>query len=318
MRSGVTLSGATLCLALFAQLVVWGFVHFMDVRVERLGPSSATGASLEVVTRAAASESALEAVPPKAAKSARSSGRSLVAAPPKASETPFASAVQPADQAGVDVNVVKTLADLLLRRIAGLVQTIGIISALALGLLMFQGVVIAGGAQAPGVEYCVTASYWGLVIIGLCVPMSVLAPGSPFDGVFAPYSAVAAAADAFRTGSPTALGASGYFGMYLLLPVLTAFGAVACVLRFRAGVEEGVIVTSVSQLDEKIEREIRTSKWGAITSPRAMGALNKAIGDRPGGAEYGSNPNAPNPGERMGMGGEGPDLPPGMALRRPI
>lgn len=318
MRFGVTLSGGVLCLALFAQLVIWGFVHFMDLRVERLGPTSASGASLEVVTRAPVQESALEAAPPKGAKAARGAGRSLVDTPAKAGELAGSPATQTGEPGGVEVNLVKTPADLMLRRIAGLVQTIGIISALALGLLMFQGVIIAGGAQAPGVEYCVTASYWGLVIVALCVPMSALVPGSPYEGVFAPYASIAAAADAFRAGSPSAPGAPGYFGMYLVLPVLAALGAAASVLRFRAGVEEGVIVTSVSQLDEKIEREIRTSKWGAITSPRAMGALNKAIGERHGGAEYGSNPNAPTPGERMGAGGEGPDLPPGMALRRPI
>ena len=56
-------------------------------------------------------------------------------------------------------------------------------------------------------------------------------------------------------------------------------GLAAAVIRFRVGVEHGVIVTNVSQLDEKLESEIRGMKMGQLSSPRSVGALNTAIGD---------------------------------------
>jgi hypothetical protein len=327
LRFGATLSGVTLCLALFAQIIVWGFVHFMDVRVQHLGPTAVSGSSLAVVTKAEPPAPAPEEAPKSGGT--KGSGRSLIDAPSrKSAEAPVIEAAASEPPAGVEVNIVQARGDLLLSRVASFVQAVGIISALALALLMFQGVMISAGAQAPGVEFCVTASFWGFVIACLCVPMTMVVPGSAFSGVFCSYPVMTAAADGFRHDSPTALGAPGYFGLYLLLPILTACGAAACVLRFRAGVEEGVIVTSINQFDEKIEREIRTSKWNIYNQPRTMGALNKAMGDRvagPGsghgsitGMAAGAESMGPGAPGGPGGGGDGPELPPGMALRRPI
>ncbi len=330
LRFGATLCGGALCLALFAQLIVWGFVHFMDVRTEHLGPTSATGSSLAVVTRATPTgpgEAALEET--SKSTSTRGAGRSLIDQGNRrtSDSASLTENTQPLTQPqGVEVNIVRPNRDLVLSRGAGLVPTIGIIAAVTLALLMFQGVIIAGGAQAPGVELCVTSSFWGFVIALLCVPMTALVPESAYSGVFASYPVMAQTADAFRNDSPTALSAPAYFGLYLLMPILVALGVAACVLRFRAGVEEGVIVTSVNQFDEKIEREIRTSKWNIYNQPRTMGALNKAMGDRvsgPGhssitGMAAGAESMGPGPTGPGGQGGDGPELPPGMALRRPI
>jgi hypothetical protein len=63
-------------------------------------------------------------------------------------------------------------------------------------------------------------------------------------------------------------------------------GALAVVVvRFRIGIEQGVIVTHASQLDEKLEREIRERKLGELSQPRAVGALNQAIGLTTGGGD---------------------------------
>lgn len=330
LRFGATLSGGALCVALFAQLIIWGFVHFMDVRTQHLGPTSASGSSLAVVTKGEPSAGPGEAALEATAKSAsnKGAGRSLIdQGNRKTTESvPMLEAATTGGATGTEVNIVRARGDIVLSRAAGLVQTIGIIAALTLALLMFQGVIIAGGAQAPGVEYCVTSSFWGFVIALLCVPMTAVVPGSAFSGVFASYPVLTAAADAFRTDSPTALSAPAYFGLHLLMPILTALGTASCVLRFRAGVEEGVIVTSVNQFDEKIEREIRTSKWNIYNQPRTMGALNKAMGDRvsgPGhstitGMAAGAESMGPGPGGPGAPNGDGPELPPGMALRRPI
>ncbi|MFM9957194.1 MAG: hypothetical protein ACKVZJ_03895 [Phycisphaerales bacterium] len=354
LRFGVTLSGSMLCLALVAQLIVWGCVHFMDLRTKRLGPEGGAGTTLTVVTRGSGpGESAIEKTAPRAASGPGLSSRSLVdgSSKERGSATGAALAAEDAPvPTAVDVNLVKAPGDLMLGRFAGVVQTIGIIAALAMALLLVQGVLISAGAQAPGVEYCVTASFWGIVIACLCVPMTGLVPGSAFPGVFASYGVMAEMADLYRLDAPTALAGPGYYGLFCGLPMAVAMGVAACVLRFRAGVEEGVLVTSVSQLDEKIEREIRVNrdKW-SMMGGRAVGALNKAMGDpivrgpgsgaggragagHAGGAGLGSTggPMMPGAGSSHltgmaagaeGMGprpGEPPEAPPGLALRRPI
>lgn len=270
MRRGVTLAGVSLCLALIAQVVVWGCVHFMDLRTQTITPAGGATA-LTVVTKDS------NAPKPHTGAQPSRAGRSLIESPAQAN-----AAAPPSEDANnpINPNTVKAPSDLVLSRFAALVQTIGMLAALALFLLMLQGVVIAGGASVPGVELAVTAAFWSFVIAALCVPLTGLVPGSAYPGVFASYTVICAHADAYRLDAPTALGAPGYYGLFLLLPVLAGVGVAACVVRFRAGVEEGVIVTSVSQLDERIEKEIRSNKWGALSTPRAMGALNRAIGDR--------------------------------------
>lgn len=338
LRFGVTLCGSVLCLALVAQMIIWACVHFMDLRTRHLGPEAGPGANLTVVTRSPGEEAVERTAPnpPRATPAARSlidggAARSRGAVSNAAPEVPV-------PDGPADVNIVQAPGDLVLSRFAAVVQAVGIVAALALALLMVQGVLVASGAQVPGVEYCVTASFWGMVIGLVCVPMTGLVPGSAFPGVFASYGVMAEHADLYRGGSPTALGGPGYYGLFLLMPVATALGVAACVLRFRAGVEEGVIVTHTSQLDEKVEREIRSGrdKWSMMQG-RAVGALNSAMGDPvarvpgsgagfsggikpgmtgvPGGPITGMAAGAESMGPRPG---EPPEPPPGLALRRPI
>ncbi|MBL0928456.1 MAG: hypothetical protein IBJ11_12530, partial [Phycisphaerales bacterium] len=189
----------------------------------------------------------------------------------------------------VAVNEVPTSQALMLRRAAQLAQTIGVIAAVVLAVLMLQAVVIAGGAAVPGVEKAVTASTWAL-ILALCVlPLGRLMPEVAFSGVFVSYDALERAADLFRAAAPGAPGPWMYYGVNLALPLLLIAGIAALVLRFHAGIEAGIIVTNLSELDERLEAEIRQMKFGNLESPRAMGALNRAIGDIP-------TPEAPGPG----------------------
>lgn len=321
LRYGVTGAGAVLCLALLAHVILWGCVHFMDLRTQRLGPERTAPQSLTVVNKALAAEET-----PAPRKETRGAGKSLVEgrggnATPDAARR--AAEGQSSASAAVDVNTVPAPAEYTLRRVAAVIQTIGIGAALILALLMFQGVCIAGGAQVPGIEFAVTASMWGFIIALLCMPVEALVPAIQFPGVFASYNAMTSSADAYRADLPSALAAPGYYGLFLILPALTALGVAASVLRFRAGIEEGVVITSVNQLDERIEKEIRTNKWGALSMPRSVGALNRAIGDRPAAPGAPGMMTAGHPGvtaraagaESMGPA---PEEPPPGALRRPI
>lgn len=320
LRLGVSVSGVVLCIALVAQVIVWGCVHFMDLRTQRLGPDAPS--TLVVVGKSQADASTQEPTrPDEAAVSA--AGKSLVnpsaRTPGKVPAAPtHAAAREPRSAGGTDANTVGTGTGLVLMRTAELIQTIGIIAALTMALLMFQGVLIGAGVNAPGIQFAVTASSWAVVIALLCVPLNALLPGAAFGGVFRSYRTMADMADAYRAGAADALGGPAYYGTFLIMPFTVALAAAAAVLRFRAGIEEGVIITSVSQLDDKIEREIRTNKWGALSSPRAMGALNRAIGDAP---EMPGNHRrgAPMPVGSQPSGDDSGASPlPGSALRRPI
>jgi hypothetical protein len=181
----------------------------------------------------------------------------------------------------VNPNVVPSAEDHLLRRTSEVTQTLGIVSALLLAVLMLQGVVIAGGASVPGVEMAVTATTWTLVIGMMCMPLASLLPGVPFGGVFRSYSALVTGSEVFRqkgAGAPSGL---MFYGLNLAMPLLLLGGLGASLLRFHLCVEQGAMMTSLSQVDEKLEREIRSMKLGALASSRAVTALNTTFTGAP-------------------------------------
>lgn len=247
LRFSIVLASVALGAALVAQVLIWSLVHFTDVRIARLEPHEQR-TSFEVVESAAG----------------------------KTDQTPV---LREREVVPADVNAVPSAQDVTLRRASGIVQTVGVLSACLLCILLLQGVVIAGGANVPGVELAVTATTWGLIVCGLSLPVAEVIPGTIYPGVFASYESIVQTSMQVRDGAPGAPGDLSFYGMHLMLPIVLLLGLIACVLRFRAGIEHGVIVTNASQLDEKVEREIRSMKMGQLASPRAVGALNQAIGE---------------------------------------
>ncbi len=255
LRIWITAFAGVLALALLSQVLVWSFVHFTDVRVTQLGPGTGTSAPVVV-------ESALE----------ETAGGSWAGA--------------------ADPNTVGSAGGVRLRRTAALVQTVGVVSVLILMVLMLQGVSVAGGSNVPGVEMAVSACTWTLVVGALALPLGGLLPEVAFPGVFVSYETLVRTSMDMR-GSGT--GAFVFYGQHLVLPLLMIGGLAAAVIRFRVGVEHGVIVTSISQLDEKVENEIRSMKMGQLSSPRSVGALHSAIGESDGSASQAmSAPEAPS------------------------
>lgn len=263
LRFGVTTAAGVLALALLAQVILWCFVHYTDVRQTRLGPPENEAREAIVVKSESAKKPADDGA--KSAKSAK----------------PAPEPVARTSEDAADVNNVPGTNDVVMHAAGGVIQTVGIISALLLVLLVFQCVAVAGGGNIPGVEMMVTAATWAIVVALLAVPLNGVIPSMTFPGVLAPYSAIAEVTDAFRSGGDAAPGAFTYYARFIGLPALMVLGLVTLVLRFRAGLEAGIIATSVSQLDEKLEREIRAMKLGQISAPRAVGALNQAIGMQP-------------------------------------
>ncbi len=277
LRFGIAVSAMVLALCLVGQVLVWSFVHFTEVRVTQLENENQQP-SFDVVRRAQPSTNTVGTISgvSKGAAVGASGNREQPVRP--ATETPVPAQASP--EQGVDPNLVESASDRKLRHAAAIVQTAGVISAVILLVLMFQGVVIAGGGAVPGVEMAVTATSWALLIALVSIPLGNFLPATPFQGVFSSYDTIVSSSEAYRLNRDGAPGVFGLYGMHVVLPILLLIGLVASVLRFRAGIERGVIATSVSEAHERLEREIRSRKnLGEMASSRAMGALNATVAD---------------------------------------
>lgn len=258
LRRAVTVSGALLSIALILQMLSFAFVHFTDARWSTLqAPQPATHEMRVVRTNA---DAAL----------------SLSGAGSKVKKTAAAGTPPPPS---ANVNRVLNRNDFWLRSVSDLSRSVGSVAVIVLALAMFQGVVVAGGASVPGVEKAVTAGSWSIVIAFLCLPVATLLPGIEFVGALTSYDWMTNASEAVRSGSPDAPGWGTLYGSVLIGPMIALFATALVVLRFHAGVEQGVIVTNISELDEKLQREMSSIKLGATSAPRSVGALNRAIGE---------------------------------------
>lgn len=261
MRFGVTTAAVVLSLCVAAQVVVWSIVHYTEIRIETLAPTTPSD-PLQVI---------------RASMTRRPAGFDQ----PIPVDSSLLPSVAQEPHAPIDPNQVASAGDLTLRRASAITQSVGVLAALLFGALVFQGVVVAGGSGAPGIEKAVTAGSWSLVIVLLTLPLSTLLPSLPFAGVFVSYDQMVRGSDAYRGAGFGAPGWMGFYGSNLLMPFILIVGVGLVVARFRSGIEAGVIVTNMSQLDEKLEREIRAMNLGQLAQPRALGALQSAIGSAP-------------------------------------
>jgi hypothetical protein len=152
-----------------------------------------------------------------------------------------------------EVNTASTGWDVVLNRASGLACSVGGLAALALLILTLLGTVVAGGGSVPGVERVVTATVWSMVLAALSLPIRDVLPSLPMAGVFASYESMT-----HRSGvwSSTGVGAAGTLAQWVVAPLLAAGAAAMIAIWFRAGVSRGIIITSVSELDEIAEREM--------------------------------------------------------------
>jgi hypothetical protein len=244
LRSGVVACALVLGICVGIHLLIWGFVHFTDVRWTK-----AEGAAAEQ--------------------------RFAVVDGDTQPQTSVASPRTPLPRTGADPNRVPSVANRSMSLVVTLLDAVGVITCIVLVGLMRQTVSISAGAGVPGVHKLISASSWALVLALLGVPLAGFIDGFPLPGVFSGYGIMTGAQAALTAGSISAI---GYFATALVLPLAFAAGLAIVVLRYVQGVEEGVIATSVSDLDDKLAREISGIRIGANAAPRAVGALNTAIG----------------------------------------
>lgn len=264
LKLWVSAAALVVCLCAASRLLIFGFTHYTEVRWAQLETPRAP-AALRVVKKDLAGTTD--------AANARLNRDHAPAA--GAADNPAVAAKQ-----GVDVNRVKTAEDRLMSTISGLTGAVGVVAAIVLALLTIMGVAVAGGASIPGVERVVTAGVWAVALAVICVPWAGVMEGVPLGGVFGSYDAMAEASDLVdRTGQ----GGAPLLARYVMLPAV-AVGLSAFVLGwFSRGVEAGVIVTAVSQVDARIAQEVSEAgrRGGHHGAPRAVASMNHAIGSSP-------------------------------------
>lgn len=267
LRAWVSVASIVLILSLAAQLLVFGFVHYTDIRWTTV-KADPMERPLMVVDGQPTSgllddgDAGPVRVP---AQEARARGVREATA---GKET--------ATAAIADVNRVLTGADRIMRAATNLAMTLGIVAAITLAMMAWLGVAVAGGGAVPGVERAVTAATWSFVLLGLSLPLKDVLPTMPFPGVFSGYERLTASSEAARAGK-------GSEGLLLLLHVVLPAASIACgaLVRywFNEGVERGVIYTSMSEVDEAMEKEIAqiSASGPNARMSRAMGALTRTM-----------------------------------------
>ena len=261
LRFHVAVMSMVVVLALLVQLLVFGFVHFTDARWQAVEQPVQTQ-SLSVVST-----------------SAQTQNHEVV----EASPDPKNQSIQRRSTTLEEIEAQKNAKQLsswhfVMGQFSALSVIAGVVAAITLGLLTMLGVVVAGGAAVPGIEKAVTACTWALVLGLLALPWHDAFSSIPFGGVFGGYERMVAASEAVSLEQMTSM---ALYGTHLVMPLVAIGVALIVAARFWSGVSRGVIVTSVSQLDEAVSREISEIQSRGVASnlaPRAVGVMNEAAG----------------------------------------
>lgn len=248
LRLWVTAAGLIVCLAAVTQTFIYGLAHYTDIRWTTLDERASDGDLKVVVT-----EGPTAAVPASELRGSR------------LTETGHQQAIL-----ALEPNKARSKTDVILERTNDIAAAAGVIGVFTFMALVFLGTVIAGGSKVPGVQKAATASTWAMAVFVVALPWREVMPSVPIPGVFVSYAGVVEGTD-------------GVMGVLLrvAIPLAAASMCAVALVAFRAGVERGVIVTSVSELDEALERELSSirKRGVAANAPRSMGALNRALGD---------------------------------------
>lgn len=246
LRHSVTISAALVALCAIIQMLVFGFVHFTEVRWVEIKPTPSV-ASLAVVDGAKSGE------PGNPARQRRT-----VDAQEIATER-------------VPSRWANTLEDF-----SAIAVTVGVIAACVFAAMTLLAVSVASGGAVPGVERVVVASTWAVVLVLLCLPWREFLTAMPFPGIFGSYAVLIGSSDAPSTG------AARLYLTYLGLPLLGVIVTAYALLQFLSGVRAGIIANMVSEVDEMLEREIagiRSRGVGSNVGVRGGGAFTRAIGE---------------------------------------
>lgn len=308
LRVWVSLCAGVFALAAATQMLVFGFAQYTDVRwtevreVKLDKPLRVVGGT-PMAPATTTDQAAADGSQPADAE-AGSLASSTTLTTPKSENFAVGGVRGRVDEIrdAVDVNRVKTSADRVMHRASAVACGVGVISAIMLAVFVLLGVVVAGGGCIPGVERVVTAGSWSLLLALMCLPWNALLPTLGIPGVFVGYEAMTGLID--KSVEAGSLGSFAALAQWVGAPLLAMFTSLGVCMWFRAGVDRGVIVTSPSELDKAVEREVEMiSKRGVgASTPKAVGALNRAIGDDDPSGGGGHSAGASMMGSAMGHG----------------
>lgn len=249
LRFSVQLCALVLGLSLVANVGVWATVYFTDARWTDETVSTELAPPARVVDGEAVSRTGKEIVP-----------RSVTVE---------------------ETRRVPSAAEVTMRDTWRLSVWLGTIAAVALLLLMLEGVFVAGGANVPGVEKLVTATSWTMVVVFVCLPLRSVFPAFPMDGVFSSYDAMASVSELIKAGDATAPGSMGFVLERLFLPLVCLGASAFVALRFSSGVERGVISRSAGEAELRLIEEMEQSQRATGVQGRAQGALSVTLEEEP-------------------------------------
>ncbi len=245
LRRGVTAAALAVILCAAVQLVVFGFVHFTSVRwVEPAVPT----AQAPTIVQASA-------------------GATL---PPR--PVTVEHAAKP---------LFPGRWDHVLSQFSTAASGLGTLAALVLIMQLFAGLAVAAGGAVPGVDRVARSLVWGSLAIVGCLPLSEFMPSLPLVGVFGSYARMTGASEAVNAGLASG---SSLIAFYVAMPAAAITVLTLAAHQFHSGVAAGTIVTSVNDLDRKLEEEmvrVREAGPGVIVGARTVGALNRALGEAP-------------------------------------
>lgn len=248
LRRGVTVCAAAVMLCALAQAMIFGAVHFTEVRFEPRAAASSGGET-----------------PAK-----ESTVRVYEASPDEATRPMPVAAARPLSQW-----------DRVLRASNMVVVTAGTFGSVLLALMVALGVVI--GANVAGVQRAVSAAMWAMLVAVGALPWSDFLASVPWPGVFGSYASMTAMSAAVDAGATTT---AHMAGVYLAMPVMAFLLAGLVMARFRAGVADGVAMAQASAIEQQLDQEMASIRERGVATTnvmRTVSALNQVVSESLGG-----------------------------------
>jgi hypothetical protein len=291
IRTATTAACWLIGLALMVQVVAWSLAAFTEIRYTELRVDPAVSAD-DAPTVLTADDLKVKQI-------------HSIGTDAEAAET-------------ADVNLQLSQRDRWLGSLTNFMAAFGTMGAIALLPLIGLGVVLAAGSATDGVEKTSGAFVWTVVLLALSLPWASMFEQVPLRGLFSNYATICEHVDAFRTASNAPEGAPlaetlRFYGQLGLLPIAALLGVTAIGLRFRAGVEAGLMPREDLRLDPELEREISKIKSSSLVGGggRSAGALRGVLSTGSGG-----EPDPRKPAEPSARPLRQPT--PGAPLSRPI
>ncbi|QOJ01770.1 MAG: hypothetical protein HRU70_15310 [Phycisphaeraceae bacterium] len=267
LQHGATLAAAVIAVCLVVQMVVFGFVHFTEVRFERATrESSVTSAD---VVASSGSENAASAFQPgpgaaPGGPAVRSKSQLLEDAKAKAASGPV-------------VEREPGRWDRVMAQFSGVASSVGVLATIVFTVQLALAVVVAAGASSSGVERVVGACTIGLFLAAFCLPLNEALTSMPMLGAFSGYKAITAASE-----EVTASG-GGELGLVLNMGFVPAGALLALawiVARLRQGVASIVADPGLAEAARRLEAElarVRSEGIGSHFAGRNTGAIGRAM-----------------------------------------